>query len=423
MALSLHGKPHSRRCCCVRLQFVTRKSTNPSHFRQVAFESEEATVDDVATLLRSGNKTATGSKDTYGYGRTYGGRKIGAHQVIIVHCDTPTQAVTFCQLLVDNYVLRLAPTCVIGATTSPSNRLQRCQVMVMVALACSLTSVSATNVQQSQMHASHYPLSSGQAFNPVAFPLVLSPASGPQSPISEGFLRSKGLGLIDLILLKQLTSRVNQLEETVKNLTNSNFSSSNQGSGAPTSIGGMPKSCDDLQKLGNSKSGFYNIKNSTRLATVFCDFTKPVGDAGFQQWMGDEDAQSKPVYFNVQKLDQLSTDSELIPFEIVRVNQGDAMNASAGIFTAPVNGTYFFSFTSYNVDLMLNGANVAKAQIDESNVEDFHNDSLHLEATLVLTTGDRLWLKPTKSTGILLEGFRYTYFTGMLLAEDIFPAA
>ncbi|KAI9557788.1 hypothetical protein GHT06_014537 [Daphnia sinensis] len=94
--------------------------------------------------------------------------------------------------------------------------------MVMVAVACSLTSVSATNVQQSQMHASHYPLSSGQAFNPVAFPLMLSPASGPQSPISEGFLRSKGLDLLDLILLKQLTSRVNQLEEKVKSLTISN---------------------------------------------------------------------------------------------------------------------------------------------------------------------------------------------------------
>ncbi|KAI9557764.1 hypothetical protein GHT06_014512 [Daphnia sinensis] len=54
------------------------------------------------------------------------------------------------------------------------------------------------------------------------FPLMLSNATSPQSANNEGVLRSKGLALIDGIFLKQLTSRVNQLDENVKNLTNSN---------------------------------------------------------------------------------------------------------------------------------------------------------------------------------------------------------
>lgn len=77
------------------------------------------------------------------------------------------------------------------------------------------------------------------------------------------------------------------------------------------------------------------------------------------------------------------------------------MNETAGIFTTSVNGTYFFSFTgtvnfvstsvswkTYNVQLILNDVDVGYAQIDESNTADSHNDSLHLEAMLVLTRGD-----------------------------------
>lgn len=47
----------------------------------------------------------------------------------------------------------------------------------------------------------------------------------------------------------------------------------------------------------------------------------------------------------------------------------------------------------YNVELILNGTSVGKAQIDESNTHDFHNDSLLLEATLALANGDQIWLK------------------------------
>lgn len=42
---------------------------------------------------------------------------------------------------------------------------------------------------------------------------------------------------------------------------------------------------------------------------------------GFKRSIGDADIQSTPVYFYVQKQRQLSTDTEKIPFESVKINQ------------------------------------------------------------------------------------------------------
>jgi hypothetical protein len=53
--------------------------------------------------------------------------------------------------------------------------------------------------------------------------------------------------------------------------------------GKPVS-GPVPTSCNDVQTLGWTQSGFYMVKggngNATKINTVYCDFTKARGATG-----------------------------------------------------------------------------------------------------------------------------------------------
>jgi hypothetical protein len=51
-------------------------------------------------------------------------------------------------------------------------------------------------------------------------------------------------------------------------------------SSTASSIGWMPKSCDDLQKIGHTKSGLLSFMGNKTVDNVYCDFTKPINDAG-----------------------------------------------------------------------------------------------------------------------------------------------
>jgi hypothetical protein len=42
----------------------------------------------------------------------------------------------------------------------------------------------------------------------------------------------------------------------------------------------MPKSCDDLWKIGHTLNGLYDVKGDTEVRSVYCDFTKLPGDQG-----------------------------------------------------------------------------------------------------------------------------------------------
>jgi hypothetical protein len=37
-------------------------------------------------------------------------------------------------------------------------------------------------------------------------------------------------------------------------------------------IGKMPTSCADLQRMGHKLSGFFSVKGSKKMETVYCDF-------------------------------------------------------------------------------------------------------------------------------------------------------
>jgi hypothetical protein len=49
---------------------------------------------------------------------------------------------------------------------------------------------------------------------------------------------------------------------------------------AATSIGRIPKSCDDLQKIGHRKSGLFPVMGNKTVDNVYCDFAKPTNDPG-----------------------------------------------------------------------------------------------------------------------------------------------
>ena len=60
--------------------------------------------------------------------------------------------------------------------------------------------------------------------------------------------------------------------------------------------------------------------------------------------IGQYDVKSSPVYFYIQRSTDFVTEDVPIPFELERLNVGNAMNAVSGIFTAPRTELIFFSF-------------------------------------------------------------------------------
>jgi hypothetical protein len=155
-----------------------------------------------------------------------------------------------------------------------------------------------------------------------------------------------------------------------------------------------------------------------------------------QKWIGFNDVKSTPVHFYVQRNSSFSTSGTPIPFDLARVNEGNAMNLTSGIFTAPTTGIYFFSFTGLTyfrdasgsssvyllVDLYLNGGRIGSGYVSESNTVAGQNSPLTLQSTLNLKKGDQVWITINwQSTGAYLydASYHFTHFTGWMLEEEI----
>jgi hypothetical protein len=156
-----------------------------------------------------------------------------------------------------------------------------------------------------------------------------------------------------------------------------------------------------------------------------------------QKWIGYADVKSTPVHFYVTRNSSFTTGNTLptgtaIPFDLVRLNEGNAMDLTSGKFTAPRPGIYFFSFAGvaylkssdhvYFVSyLILNGKIIGTSHVGETNVEQF--SPLTLQSTLNLKKGDRVWVQIyySNSSSLLVEypGTHTTHFTGFMLDEEI----
>jgi len=126
------------------------------------------------------------------------------------------------------------------------------------------------------------------------------------------------------------------------------------------------------------------------------------------------------VYFYVHKTVDKAMGNPL-PFEIAKTNVGNAMDIKTGVFTAPVDGNYFFTFScvsnkggTLRVQLMHNGAAVGTAVAKEP------LNTAAMQSLLTLVKGDKISLS-TKDSDEDSEGIReksnrrQTHFTGMLL--------
>ena len=140
---------------------------------------------------------------------------------------------------------------------------------------------------------------------------------------------------------------------------------------------------------------------------------------------------SSLVYFYVQKNESLSEIGR-IPFDVTRLNIGEAIDASSGIFTAPRNGIYSFHFSGVSfhsessskidvdVCLILNNMIIGRSLTETNSDNSLYTQSLH--STLELKTGDQVWMSICYiSPGGYLFGSNVhtTHFTGYLLQENV----
>ncbi len=149
--------------------------------------------------------------------------------------------------------------------------------------------------------------------------------------------------------------------------------------------------------------------------------------------IGYADVKSAPVHFYVQRNSNFDTRNTPIPFELARVNEGNAMDLTSGIFTAPRPGIYFFSFTgvarlynpspvNLNSHLYLNGNLIGMSNVQESYGFVDQLSPLTLHSTLNLKKGDQLWVTidySVSSSHLFDDSYHYTHFTGFMLKEDI----
>lgn len=141
--------------------------------------------------------------------------------------------------------------------------------------------------------------------------------------------------------------------------------------------------------------------------------------------IGKVDLKTKSVHFFVQRKTSFQMDG-VIPFRVERLNLGEAMNLTSGVFTVPLNGTYHFQFSGIKkwsseemyIGLQVNGKGVGTGLSNDGQSKLAYSP-VSLTASLRLKAGDRVNL--LKSKGELYDAPTafYSHFTGWLVEEDM----
>ena len=192
--------------------------------------------------------------------------------------------------------------------------------------------------------------------------------------------------------------------------------------------GPMPTGCSDVQSLGWTQSGFYTVKSSagTKVNTVYCDFSKENGATGYETIIGFNDVKTATgVYFYSQRKSDFTAgpNGAVIPYEEELLNIGGAMNMKTGVFTAPVNGRYYFSFTATSCATNPNERSLVSLRLNDASIGSSYSlgvnrDSLPIVATLSLKKDDKV--DAHLMYGLMCDSvYHHTQFSGILLEEDL----
>lgn len=144
---------------------------------------------------------------------------------------------------------------------------------------------------------------------------------------------------------------------------------------------------------------------------------------GLEARIGYSNVKTSPVHFYVQRSSPYSKANSVIPWDLEVLNIGDAMNKATGVFTAPRDGIYHFTYGGIKdlttnvmrLFLRLNGVRVASAYGASSTMY----DSSSISSSLQLKNGDRVDLLLEMGTLHENPKANYDYFIGWLKEEDL----
>ncbi|EFX82184.1 hypothetical protein DAPPUDRAFT_241333 [Daphnia pulex] len=188
----------------------------------------------------------------------------------------------------------------------------------------------------------------------------------------------------------------------------------------------LPKSCVDLKVMGHTLSGIFLIKGVKTVETVFCDFSLAATNPNFQTWIGFNDIKSSPVSFHAQR-ENYKVDNAVnsaVNYSLVRLNVGNALNPSTGVFVAPKAGRYYFAFSglgafdSVKVQLQMKVGSTDWIKIGEAYGTAWN--TMALQSTLQLTKGDQIRLFLLQGTIHDFDNNNFSNFVGYLIEEDVF---
>lgn len=123
------------------------------------------------------------------------------------------------------------------------------------------------------------------------------------------------------------------------------------------------------------------------------------------------------IFFNARRSSNFNLKLTTISYEILTTSDGkNSIDATTGVFTVPINGTYQFIFNALahqtsRVHLVLNGMNRATSYALKLNM-------LIMSSILRLKTGDKVSV--FLNSGELYDSYDrfYTQFSGVLLSSE-----